>query len=464
MAMLDTTASLKTGVSHIRFPSALSPQGAMLWCVLDQLEETQWWPAERIVAQQMGQLSALIHFANQTCPFYNRRLTDSHFDMEKPLTPERVREIPVLSRAELQNAGEAFFSTALPKDHGSVANIETSGSTGRPIKSRTTGWAQVVWDAMTVRDHLWHERDLSARHAAILHSQQQRAKRPDGLRYSSWGKSTAHLYETGTAYLLDSSMPVDAQLAWLQKVQPSYLMTFPSNLAELARLSLKDGVRIDSLDHVRTQGETVKPDHRAIVREAWGVDLYDVYSSEEVGYMALQAHEAEHYFVQSEAVYLEILDDAGEPCAPGEIGRVVVTTLHNFGAPLIRYHIGDYAEVGEPASCGRGLPVLNRVLGRIRNMLIRPDGSQAWPYFGGDNMLSIAPIRQFQIVQKTVHDIEARIIPEQPLSFEQQAALIKHISDCLGGDFRIKLKYVDDVEKGSRGKFEDFKSEVSAVA
>jgi phenylacetate-coenzyme A ligase PaaK-like adenylate-forming protein len=61
---------------------------------------------------------------------------------------------------------------------------------------------------------------------------------------------------------------------------------------------------------------------------------------------------------------VEVLDEEGRPCAPGETGRVVATSLNNFAMPLIRYETGDTAEVGAPCPCGRGLPVLTRIMGR----------------------------------------------------------------------------------------------------
>ena len=116
--------------------------------------------------------------------------------------------------------------------------------------------------------------------------------------------------------------------------------------------------------------------------EAWGVPLSDMYSGREVGYLALQCPQHDHYHVMSEGNFLEVLGDDGRPCQPGETGRVVVTTLHNYVMPLIRYEIGDFAEVGEPCPCGRGLPVLTRILGRQQNMLTLPTGESRWTQIG----------------------------------------------------------------------------------
>ncbi len=425
---------------------------------LQKLDESQWWPADRLMAYQMAQCSALLVHAAKTSPFYRRRLGTTPFDPKRPLTPERIRDLPILTRVEIQEAGDSLNSTALPKGHGRTTEVQTSGSTGRPISVLTSEWALAVWYALSVRDNLWQNRNLSLRHAEITYFPEiPKARTPEGASAPGW----AGMEKSGPAFLMDGIVPVHKQLDWLQRVRPGYLLTYPTNLAALAELSLEKNVKLDSLVHARTKGETLSPNQRALAREAWGVAVCDIYSSQEVGCMALQAPGAEHYLVQSEAVYLEILDDSGEPCSPGEVGRVVATAFHNLATPLIRYEVGDYAEVGPPAPCGRGLTVLTRILGRVRNMLTLPDGSRIWPEIGSDIMGSVVPVKQCQIIQKDLQRIEAKIVPRQPFTPEQELALTKHLADKLGSHFRIAVRYVDEIPRSPTGKFEDFRSDIT---
>jgi phenylacetate-CoA ligase len=176
------------------------------------------------------------------------------------------------------------------------------------------------------------------------------------------------LVETGPCLRLDVDGDTNAQLEWLERHDPAYLLTYPSLAAELATLSLERGVKLPGLREVRSLGESLEIGVRHLCKQAWNVPLTDIYSSEEVGYVALQCPDHEHYHVQAENVLVEVLNEKGKPCAPGETGRVVVTDLHNFAMPVIRYDIGDYAEVGEPCPCGRGLPVLRRLVGRASRM------------------------------------------------------------------------------------------------
>jgi phenylacetate-CoA ligase len=185
-----------------------------------------------------------------------------------------------------------------------------------------------------------------------------------------------------------------------------------------------------------------------------------MYSTQETGYIALQCPDSENYHIQSECALVEILDAEGVPCQAGEIGRVVVTPLHNFATPLLRYDIGDYAEVGAPCPCGRGLPVLTRIMGRARAMLALPNGGRSWPLMGGSRFAEIAPVRQYQFVQKTPEKIEARLVLERALTVQEEEALRERMLTRLGHPFEINFRYVDQIARKAGGKYEESKSEL----
>jgi len=206
---------------------------------------------------------------------------------------------------------------------------------------------------------------------------------------------------------------------------------------------------------VSTLGEIVTDELRSKVKNIWGVPLIDIYSCNEAGYMALQCPENEHYHIQSENVILEVLNENNEHCQVGEVGRVVITTLHNFATPLIRYEIGDYAEVGEPCSCGRGLPVLKRIVGRVRNLITYPDGTKKRPVVGSDSFEDICIVKQFQFVQKTVNDIEVKLVVENPLTEMEEDKLEKLILKSLRNPFNLEFSYHDAIPRSNGGKFED---------
>jgi phenylacetate-CoA ligase len=229
----------------------------------------------------------------------------------------------------------------------------------------------------------------------------------------------------------------------------------------MARLAQRRGQRRGRLREVRTLGEAVSDETRSLCREAWGATVVDMYSCEEAGYLAFQCPESDRYHVQAEAVLVEVLDGRGVPCRPGETGRVVVTPLHDFAMPLIRYEIGDYAEVGEPCPCGRGLPVLRRVLGRVRNMLVTADGARYWPAFGLRAVFDIEAVRQRQLVQTGYDTLEVRLVTAAPLGAEDEQRIRERVGSRLPAGFRVSVVYREELPRSTGGKFEDFICEVA---
>ncbi|MEE8189814.1 MAG: hypothetical protein V3T80_11440 [Kiloniellales bacterium] len=447
--------------ADILWPALPRPDGARRLALLQQLEASQWWPPETLRTQQFRQVTALLGHAARTVPFYKDRLLAAGIEPGAPITEETWAGIPLLTREDIQDAGEALYSKALPPGHGRVQKIATSGSTGKPIVVQGTGMTQLFWDLFTLRDHIWHRRDLSAKLAVIRSLPGDAGQYPKGTSLRHWGRPVAAVYPSGPCVALSVTATIEQQAEWLLRERPDYLLTLPSNLMALARHCQDQGIAFPWLREVRTLSEVVTPRLRQICREVWGVSLSDIYSAQEVGYIALQCPEAEHYHVQAEGHLVEVLDQGGEPCGPGEVGRVVVTDLHNFASPLIRYVVGDYAELGGPCACGRGLPVLKRIAGRARNMLTLPTGGQVWPRLSEARYHEIEPLRQYQLVQTSLEKLEMRLVVTRPMTREEEDRLRGIVLERIGYPFPITFSYHDEIPRGPGGKYEDFKSEVT---
>jgi phenylacetate-CoA ligase len=456
---------IESKIRDVVWPAIPSAPGAGALALLFQLEQSQWWPLEVLRRQQSRQLALLLDHAYRTVPFYRKRLEACGWVPGGGISPEEWQALPLLTREEIQQAGEALHSRALPAGHGKAAATFTSGATGTPVATLGTDVTNFFWCGFTLRDHLWHRRDFRQKLAVIRHPPSGKSLPPGGIVEDNWGAATRGVLRTGPCALLGMDQPVARQAEWLRQQAPGYLLSYPSNVGALARWFAQRQERLPSLLEVRTFGEVLEPAIRAACREAWQVRVVDAYSRQEVGYIALQCPEQEVYHVQAESLLVEVLDGAGRPCAPGETGRVAVTTLHNFAMPLLRYALGDYAQVGEPCPCGRGLPVLTRILGRQRNMLTLPTGEQRWPTFGDPETfhreLGDLPIaRQFQLIQRTLDQIEVRLVTPRPYRPEEEERVRRYFEAALGYPFVFVFTYADDIPRGPGGKFEDFRSEL----
>ena len=135
----------------------------------------------------------------------------------------------------------------------------------------------------------------------------------------------------------------------------------------------------------------------------------------------------------------------------------MLTSLHNLATPLLRYDIGDYATVGAPCACGRASPVIERVLGRVRNMACSPDGRRFYPT-SMSAIGSIPPIRQAQYVQTAADHIDLRVVLDRPLTDVEGKKAIDFVRRALGFPYEVSIVAVDAIERGPTGKFEEFLS------
>lgn len=433
--------------SGVEWPALPDDGSAQMLTLQYQFGQSQWWPPGRLQELQLRQFNQVFRHAADTVPYYRERFASWTAGIA---SWEQYRALPLSTRRDIQQAGTDMHSTAPPPGHGALVTTRSSGSTGSPLVTRGTAWTQLLWHALLLRDHLWHQRDFSGKLAAI------RSKTED-YRAPGWGAATT-AFVTGPSVVRSLAASLDDQLRWLAEENPDYLLSFTTNLQALAVRSLQLGVRLPRLRQARTYGEMLRPETRGIVREAWGVELVDSYSSEELGYIALQCPECEHYHVQAESLIVEVLDESGAACGPGETGQIVVSTLHNFAMPLLRYASGDYAEVGAPCACacGRGLPVLRRIVGRQRNMLLRPDGTRYWPSFPFESWANIAPIEQFQVIQRSRDHIELRVVSPRDLNSTETAAMLAALRGALDSDYRMTLLRLAQIPRGAGDKYEDF--------
>jgi phenylacetate-CoA ligase len=363
------------------------------------------------------------------------------------LDPDSYRSLPVLKKTAVRENEAAMTAVRLPAEHGPTAESRTTGSTGIPLRILRTRLDNFFASALVIRDHLLHGRDLSRKLGTIR----------GGLQESSqpgWGIINV-AFATGPGCAIPLEAGVERHLDWLLREEPAYLLATPRNLHALVMLSRERGTRPRHLVEVMTFGAMIPADLRDIVRDTWGVPVVDTYSCGEAGTLAAQCPGHLHYLVQAENVYLEVLREDGSACRPGETGRVVITPLHNFAMPLIRYELGDYAELGGPCPTGRGLPTLTKIAGRVRNMLRAPNGRRLFASIPADLWLDSAPIRQARLVQRTLPAIEVQFVMDRQLTAGEAAKLSTALRGHLGYPFQIVFNRVEEIERQPGGKFED---------
>lgn len=395
-------------------------------------------------------------------PAYRERLA-SVLRKGAALTWEDVLELPLLTRSELQERGEEFECREPPPAFRVVSRTSTSGSTGRPLMtpgSRASGdWASVL----RLRFLSWQGFDPDATCAFITGpTPPGQADPPEGAVAGRWAEPLGR----GLGLTLDLKADTHDQLTWIERKRPAYLVTYPSNLLALLKASEGRGERFSFLRAVALSSEPVSQELVELCRRSWGALCLATYSANEVGFLATQVPDEDGYLVQSENAIVEVLRDDGSPCEPGEVGRVVVTTLHDLLRPLVRYEVGDYAEVGPiPEQTGdrprRGFPRLRRIVGRERTMIRLPDGRRIWPFFEFAPLIEMGALAQWQLVQRRDGSLLVRLVAKRTLSEDEEARIRGVVEEALPG-LRPELSYVPSIERTARGKYLEVVSERDA--
>ncbi len=417
----------------------------------EYLAQTEWWGAESLAAMQLRQAAELVRYAQKYSPFYKDRLASIDVAPGAGLTPEEFATIPFLTREDVQDVKDSLFSSKLPRGHGPAFDLHTTGSSGQPVHVKSTKYSSLFNMAVTLRGHRWFGRDLTGTNVTIKVVSGGRGR----VKTKSWAAGS-----TGAGLTYSNRIPVNQLYDWLLADDPQYLQCHPSILQELIYRSLDVGAKPGQLRDVRSMGEILEPGLRTLCHRDWGVPVRDNYSCEELATLALTCPEHDHLHIQAERVLLEVLNDGNQPCVPGEVGRVVVTGLINFATPLIRYELGDRATTGAACPCGRGLGVIERIIGRERLPVILPSSDRLFPVLDAEPLLLKGGVRQYQLTQISTEEIDLKLVADLRLSEVEEADITAHLQRNFGHPFRFKFIYVDKIPREPGGKFQIFKSDL----
>ncbi|MET0312583.1 MAG: hypothetical protein ABW051_11080 [Burkholderiaceae bacterium] len=311
-------------------------------------------PRETWLARQGVLLERLLAFAAQASQPWRERLAG----VSATSPHERLAALPVLDRETFRALSAAPLP--LPPSHGIATAHSTSGRSGPPVGFHISDHALRIVRHHYAADHLRHGRNLQERRAAIG----PRTPPHPGVE---------HVFSQGNPWMGESHVftrrgpdfRVEAHAHWLAFVSPAYLSVDPVLLAGMLD-AFDGGVPVPrGMKQVITSGAAIAPALRSRTRSLLGASIRDRYACEEVGPVALQCPHDEtdepalHVCVSNAVV--EVLNSKGAGCLPGRPGRVVVTGLHHWASPAIRYETGDYAMLAPRCRCGAEVPVLTQV-------------------------------------------------------------------------------------------------------
>jgi phenylacetate-CoA ligase len=228
----------------------------------------------------------------------------------------------------------------------------------------------------------------------------------------------------------------------------------------LAKYILDQNLKVPYLKAVITTSEKLTEDMRLVMQKAFQCRVYEEYSTVE---SALFASECEHgrLHVSPDVGIVEILRSDGSPCDPGEIGEVVTTCLMRNYQPLVRFRLGDLAAWDpELCPCGRQMPVIKEVAGRVEDVVTGPDGRQLVRFHG--IFVNQPHVVEGQIVQESLTNFTVKVIPTNAFSEEDILDIQNRMHQRLGQDVEVQVELVSEIPRTSAGKFQAVISKVKS--
>ena len=420
------------------------------------LEASQWWPPERLRAFQRDELRTLLAHAARSVPFWQARfkacgMTDRDIEQD-----ESLWKLPVITKQEIRAHAEEMVSTQFS---GKTWSKATGGSTGIPLQFEYTPESYAWRMATTKRGYGWAGCDDGLKQAYLWGGAVGRVP--------LWKRLKEQLHHHLERKRYFNCFDFDEErmtqyLRMLNRYQPEVIVGYTNPLYHFAEFVSRVGGIHFSPKAVITGAEALHAFQRDLMRRVFGCPVFNTYGSREFMLIASECEAHRGLHVSAENLLVEILRDDGSPAKPGEMGRVVVTDLHNYGMPFIRYELGDLGVVSDaPCPCGRGLPLLAEVVGRSLDMIKAPDGRLVPGEFFPHLLKEFRGVRQFQVVQDRVDRLTVRLVTDGSFEEGQLETIRREVHKTVGGSLQVEFAFVDQIPLTATGKFRVTVSELN---
>ncbi len=338
------------------------------WRYLREFERTQFLSVEEVRRLQWSRLQLLLEHAYVQCPFYRQRFDRVGLRPSDLRRLEDLRVLPVLEKRDIQVYGDDMVARNWPR--GDLIRNQTGGSTGTPVSFYLSKARKCSRAAATLRHNRWAGWEVGDKAAVIWGAPRDRPA--DTWRARLRGALLAEPLWLDTAHVTEASLA--AFHADLARWKPRIIQAYARAAVLFARYLQARGLTPYRPHALVTSAEVLEADERRLLEDVFGCPVFNRYGCREVSVVASECPEHSGLHIMAEGLYVEIETPHG-PAGPGEMGAILVTDLLNHAMPLIRYRIGDLgAWAAGTCRCGRGLPRLERVAGRVTDFLVGCDG------------------------------------------------------------------------------------------
>ena len=428
---------------------------------LAEIERTQWLPREGIEAYQAQRLNRLLTAALAHSPWHADRLRMAGLDetvKAGAATLADLARLPTMNKRDARDNVERLVWRGAP---GGVFQYTTGGSSGEPLVFYFGRARQASDAAGRMRARRWWGVQPGEREAYLWGApvELNKTDRIKTLRDRLVNQLVLNAFAMSSQRMEDY---LDALQAW----QPKCLYGYASSVALLAAHAetRPRKLRLPALRVVCTTGEPLYPHQRELIARIFGAPVANEFGSRDIGFTAHEAPGGQ-MLLMSESHIVEVLDEAGQPVAPGETGEAVITGLTSAAQPFIRYRTGDVLRLSsEPAAAGQGLHVIAEVTGRQTDFIVAADGRVMHALAVIYVLRAVPGIAQFKCVQHAPERMEVQIVADARWNETARHAVVTGLRARLGETLQVELRMLDEIPPEASGKHRYVVSHVPLAA
>jgi phenylacetate-CoA ligase len=415
----------------------------------DFLCKSQWWSRKELEEYQVKQLVKLLYHAYENVPYY-RRVFD-----ERALRPKDIqnfddlKKLPYLTKDEVRNNLEDLIAKNIPKEN--IEYATTGGTSGTPLGLYVEKKTNLLRSAFDRRYFNWGGYNFGDKCALLR-----------GARVRDFSKGRRWEYDPEHNYLVLSTFDMteenmDLYLKKLRAFKPKAIRGYPSALSILGDFAIENKIDINADGNILgifTSSETIHEFQRIKIKQAFKANISDLYgNTEQTGrFGECERNEGYHEFSEYGIIEIEKIDDRG-------MGEIVATSFTNYAMPFIRYRTGDSARWSlKSCSCGRGLPLIDSLEGRMQDIAVLKDGTfiTLTSFFFAVHIAEMNFIRKIQFIQESPGQLEALVVKGKDYINGKCESLLNKMNENLRSKLLINIKYVDDIELTKLGKHKFF--------
>jgi phenylacetate-CoA ligase len=415
---------------------------------LEEIERDQWLSEAEIEAVQWRKLKKLLDHAYENVPYYRKKFDEAGISPERIKTRKDFVKLPILTREDIRANQKELIARNFRNEE--LISKTTSGSSGVPLEFNYDRNAYEWHMVALARSNRWAGWDYGEKELYIWGSPPYKIG-----RYKKIKETIHHLFlrrKRINTFSLSVSNLTD-KVREINRFKPKTIIGYTSSIYELARFIKSSGIQCHAPKSIITTAEKLFPSQREVIESAFDAKIFDRYGCQEAMFIAGECHKHEGLHMNTDNLLIEIIKD-GKTATYGEAGDVIITDLNNYSMPFIRYKNGDMASLSNrKCSCGRGLPLLEKIDGRKIDTIVTSEGRMV----SGEVFLYIidrfAWVKKYKVIQTEKDSFLVLIVKESDRKINEDLETIKDdIRKALGDKVDVRFEFVNQIPLEASGK------------